>query len=97
MTQTKRFIGRTRELALLKQFTEKQSASLIVVKGRRRIGKSTLINKFAEPYTFFQFEGLAPTRETTAQMQRNTFAQQLAQQTGLPEILADDWMKLFQL
>jgi len=97
MTISKRFIGRTRELSLLKQFTEKQSASLIVIRGRRRIGKSTLIKKFAEPYIFYQFEGLAPTRETTAQMQRNTFAQQLARQTGLPEVVADDWIKLFQL
>ena len=93
----KRFFGREGEIALLKSLFDKASSSFIVVRGRRRIGKSTLIKKFAEPYTFYSFEGIVPTPETTAQSQRNTFSRQLSSQTGLPEVFADDWMKLFQL
>lgn len=76
---------------------DKPTSSFIVVRGRRRIGKSTLIKHFAKPYTFYAFEGLPPVSNTTAQQQRDEFARQLSHQTGLPAILADDWIKLFQL
>jgi AAA+ ATPase superfamily predicted ATPase len=35
-----RFIGRDIELETLQQFKKKRTASLIVIRGRRRIGKS---------------------------------------------------------
>src|SRR5690242_5465104 len=82
---------------MLKRFLRKKTASLIVVKGRRRIGKSRLIEEFAKDFTFYSFAGLAPTEKTTAQSQRDEFAKQLSEQTGLPEIKADDWNKLFLL
>ncbi|MDF1761142.1 MAG: ATP-binding protein [Coxiellaceae bacterium] len=91
------FVGRLKELNCLKPYLEKQTASLIVVRGRRRIGKSRLIKEFAKNSTFYSFAGLAPTKQTTAQMQRDHFALQLSQQTELPEVKADDWTKLFQL
>jgi AAA+ ATPase superfamily predicted ATPase len=37
-----KFIGRKQELQTLKNLLYKRSASLIVIKGRRRIGKSRL-------------------------------------------------------
>ena len=40
------FIGRERELASLKEFYEKDRIGMIVIYGRRRIGKSTLITEF---------------------------------------------------
>lgn len=91
------FIGREAELSRLRQFLHKKTASLIVIRGRRRIGKSRLVEEFAKGSTFYSFAGLAPTKETTAQSQRDVFAAQLSEQTGLPEIKADDWSKLFQL
>ncbi len=91
-----RFTGREPELALLKRFTRKKTASLIVVKGRRRIGKSRLIEEFAKPYRFYHFAGIPPTAKTTAQSQRNEFASQLAKQ-GVAHIKADDWNALFWL
>jgi len=68
---------------------------LIVIKGRRRVGKSRLAEEFAATTTFYRFTGLAPDKNTTAQSQRNRFALQLHQQTGLPEFKTDDWSKLF--
>ena len=91
------FVGRKSELAELTRFTKKKTSSLIIVKGRRRIGKSRLIEEFAKGRTFYSFIGLFPTPETTAQSQRDEFARQLNLKTGLPEVRADDWSKLFAL
>lgn len=93
----KRFIGREAELQILQNQMDKPTASFIVVRGRRRIGKSTLIKHFAKPHTFYAFEGLPPSSGTTAQQQRDEFSRQLSDQTRLPSITADDWIKLFQL
>ncbi len=43
-----KFIGREEELKLLGHLLSKKSASLVVIKGRRRIGKSRLIEEFAK-------------------------------------------------
>lgn len=91
------FIGRKTELEALSKLLKKNVASLVVVQGRRRIGKSRLIEEFAKKHTFFQFSGLPPTNETTLQSQLNEFSRQLSVQTGLPEIHANDWTKLFAL
>lgn len=90
------FIGRQRELSLLNRFISKKTASLLVIRGRRRIGKSRLIEEFAKNSTFYSFSGIAPTPKTTAQSQRDEFASQLGQQ-GLPRVKADDWNTLFWL
>ncbi len=97
MDKKRMFVGRTKELAMLRRFLDKRSASLIIVRGRRRVGKSRLIKEFAKLGRFYSFVGIAPTPETTAQMQRDRFSKQLSEQTGLPEVRADDWSKLFQL
>ena len=91
-----KFIGREKELAILNRFTQKKTASFLVVRGRRRIGKSRLIEEFAKPYKFYSFSGIAPTEKTTAQSQRDEFASQFNKQ-GLPKVKADDWNDLFWL
>lgn len=91
------FIGRKKELKALNKLLNKVTASLVVIKGRRRIGKSRLIEVFAKDKLFCSFSALAPTKETTAQSQRDEFARQLAAQFGLPGIKSDDWGTLFTL
>ncbi|MDR3477633.1 MAG: ATP-binding protein [Gammaproteobacteria bacterium] len=97
MNKTAPFVGREPELKELRKFFNKKSSSLIVVKGRRRIGKSRLIEEFARDCEFYQFSGLPPTDKSTAQSQRDEFSRQLSEQTGLPELQSDDWSKLFYL
>ena len=97
MGHERQFIGRNAELEKLASLLRKKSASLVVIRGRRRIGKSRLIEESAKGMTFYSFAGLAPTKETTAQSQRDVFSYQLSEQTGLPNVKADDWAKLFQL
>lgn len=94
------FVGRNEELAILGALLKKKSASLVVIKGRRRIGKSRLVEELAARHpsaAFYVFSGLVPQPDTTAQSERDEFASQLHSQTGLPEIKADDWNKLFLL
>lgn len=53
------FVGRKKELKLLEEAYRSPKAELVVVYGRRRIGKSSLVKKFAEgkPY-FYKFEAI---------------------------------------
>lgn len=92
-----RFVGRKDVLARLGKLFDKKSASLATVTGRRRIGKSRLIEEFAKDKPFFHFSGIPPTPETTAQSQRDVFAKQLGDKIGLSGIQASDWSDLFKL
>jgi len=44
----KMFVGRERELNLLNKLYHKNNFQMVVMYGRRRIGKTTLIKKFIE-------------------------------------------------
>lgn len=94
MTKTSNFIGRESELRLLSKFIKKKTASLLVIRGRRRIGKSRLIAEFAarSKIKLLSFEGLAPEKGVTAQHQRNEFAKQM----GFSSLMATDWSDLFR-
>jgi len=91
------FVGRKEELGRLSSFLKKKSASLIVVKGRRRIGKSRLIEEFSKGKRFLRFVGIPPTAKITEQFQRDIFAEQLGKQIALEGIVAQDWSTLFSL
>lgn len=91
------FVGRKEELKRLSSLFKKKSASLVVVRGRRRIGKSRLIEEFAKGKRFFSFAGIPPTTAIDAQTQRDVFAQQLGEQIGLTGMVAYDWSLLFSL
>ncbi len=95
MVEVAQFIGRRKELEYLKLLLKKRTASLVVIKGRRRIGKSRLVEEFAEGMTFYQFSGLPPDEKTTAQHQRNEFAHQLSSQTSFPVLPFEDWHQIF--
>lgn len=88
------FIGRKKELELLQHQMRHKNAAFVVVRGRRRIGKSRLIEEFAKGSTFYSLSGIVPTDKTTAQLQRDEFAGQLAKH-GCPWVKAQDWSDLF--
>ncbi len=54
------FVGRKREWDLLNGLWKKNIASFVVIKGRRRIGKSRLIEKFSENTNVISLSGLSP-------------------------------------
>lgn len=67
------FYGRVEELERLSLLRKKKTSSLVVIKGRRRIGKSRLILEFSKNVKTFMFIGLPPSEGTTAQTQREYF------------------------
>jgi uncharacterized protein len=91
------FVGREAEIQELTELQQKNVASLVVVQGRRRIGKSRLMEEFAKNQKFYSIAGIAPTKETTEQIQRDEFARQLSEQFGIPKFSMDDWGNLFTL
>lgn len=91
---TTRFIGRRKEIEGLKNLMRKKSASLVVIKGRRRIGKTRLAEQFGENFdTHYVFAGLAPSRVTTSQEQKLEFLRQMKRQ-GIRSFGDDDWGSL---
>jgi|JI10StandDraft_1071094.scaffolds.fasta_scaffold02423_20 AAA+ ATPase superfamily predicted ATPase len=91
------FIGRKRELKSLNELAKKKSASLVVIRGRRRIGKSRLIQEFGKSKIFFHFSGIPAEEKTTAQDQRDIFSLQLGKKLALQGISSHDWSTLFSL
>ena len=86
-----RFIGREHELARLKELLKKKTSSLVVIRGRRRIGKSRLTEEFAKqfPKAYF-FTALPPDDKITSPMQREEFVRQLQLQK-VPRLGGDSW------
>lgn len=89
-----KFIGRTEELKRLESTTGK-GPTLIVMRGRRRIGKSRLVQEYAKSKRFLEFSGLAPTEHMTAQTQRDHFANQLIPQLKTPACTFNSWYDAF--
>ena len=90
-----KFIGRYKQLSILKQLITKKVASLVVVKGRRRIGKSRLAEEFSRQFQkAYMFTGLPPDLKVTAEQQRTEFIRQLREQQ-IPSSGSQDWGDLF--
>ena len=90
------FIGRTQELDLLKGLAQQSKAKLVVMRGRRRIGKSRLVEEASNQCRLLSFSGIAPIEGVSAQDQRQTFSNQLSRQLNLPEMVFRDWDQLFE-
>lgn len=87
-----KFIGRQEELKKLLALSKKKSASFVVVRGRRRIGKSRLIEEFSKYFDkFYTFIGLAPEEGVTPHDQLEEFSRQIAQQFTAPYARYKDW------
>ena len=93
----RKFFGREQQLEKLDALWRKGTSSFVVIAGRRRIGKSTLVEEFAarSRCTFIELVGLAPDEKMTNQRQIDNFCERLAKATGLPEAKADCWPKAF--
>ncbi|MCH9608587.1 MAG: hypothetical protein S4CHLAM45_11650 [Chlamydiales bacterium] len=93
------FIGREHEIGGLLRLIDKSTASLVTVQGRRRVGKSRLIEEFAKKtgYTFYRFSGLPPRVGLSPQDQRNEFSRAFGEQLGLKGFSSSDWGDLFAL
>lgn len=91
------FVGRENAFEQLNGLLQKKTATLAVVSGRRRIGKSRLIEEFGKNHRFLEFIGIPPDIGITADDQRAVFGQKLGQSIGFPALRANDWSDLFQM
>ncbi len=90
------FIGRKKELTRLRRLKRLKKATLVVIKGRRRVGKSTLIKEFSKGKKFISLSGNPPTPGITDQKQRDEFADQLTSQLNLPRTTFLTWSDAFR-
>lgn len=92
------FFGREEELETLAALWRKPVASLVTCRGRRRIGKSTLIAEFASRSRarFIEIAGEAPSSKTDNSTQLNAFSKQLAEQTSWTGGKIGDWFDAFK-
>ena len=91
------FIGRERELASLALLLEKGTASIVACRGRRRIGKSTLIKEFANRngLKLINIDGLPLRKRQTNHDQLVNFALKLAKSTGHDIGIPQNWFEAF--
>jgi hypothetical protein len=92
-----KFIGREKEMAAFEAQLSLKRPALMVVRGRRRVGKSRLVAECAKKRIFLPFSGLAPDpkKRLTAQDQRDAFGYQLARHFKLPTMTFRDWSDAF--
>ena len=91
------FVGRDYQLKLLSSVWDKESSSLVVVSGRRRIGKSTLIERFAEKSRcrFIEIEGLPPDANMTNERQLANFCERIGKSAQIEAPQAKNWAEAF--
>lgn len=89
------FVGRKAELDALERLLMKKASSLAVIWGRRRIGKSTLIEEFLKGKNAWSFSGLPPQAHKTSQEEINYFTAQMARNIQMPELKTSDWSEVF--
>tara|TARA_B100000989_G_scaffold298818_1_gene290170 strand:+ start:1789 stop:3222 length:1434 start_codon:yes stop_codon:yes gene_type:complete len=90
------FTGRELEMRRLCDLLDKKSASLIIIKGRRRIGKSRLLEEFSKKMKrTISLTGLPVSAETTAQSQRDEFCRQCNLELNTRYESHGDWGDIF--
>lgn len=91
------FYGRKSQFEQLNRLFHKQVGSFVTCRGRRRVGKSTLIEKFANDKgaRFLKLEGVKPKPKYTNEHELRAFAEQLAAQTGAESTSPSNWLNAF--
>ena len=91
------FFGRKEQLESLASLWGKRVSSLVTCRGRRRIGKSTLIKEFAKKTSarFIKIEGARPEDGLSNKDALRAFVDQLAAQTRCERSLPENWLEAF--
>ena len=92
------FYGREDILEDMMSLWGKRVSSLVTCRGRRRIGKSTLVAEFARKSSarFIRIEGIKPKRGFTNADELQNFAMFLSLQTGATAESYDNWAQAFK-
>ena len=91
------FVGRERALKDLQALWGRDHGVLVTCRGRRRIGKSTLIEEFAarSAERFICIEGLPPRKGMSDALQRRWFCEKVAEYSGHDAVFAATWSLAF--
>ena len=89
---TEKLIGREYECEELKRCLESDRSELVIVYGRRRIGKTFLIEQYFEKHFDFWFVGV---RGLTTKNQLRRFAKVLKEYSGVSSYHFSDWFDAF--
>lgn len=92
--KTKHIIGRTKECERLENCMESDTAQLIIVYGRRRVGKTYLINEFFANSFAFKLTG---TYAQDKGVQLKNFTAELNRRTKKNHKTPSDWYQAFGL
>lgn len=91
----KKFIDRKSEIEFLNQEYNKSESSLIILYGRRRIGKTSLIKEFGKDKNMIYFLATEESETQNIDMFKNTIANNLNNEV-LRATKADNWEILFK-
>ncbi len=90
----KKIIGRTKEYARLDKCMREETAQLVMVYGRRRVGKTFLINQYFENSFSFKLTG-AYNRPKSVQLQ--AFTSELNRKTHKNNTVPSTWTEAFEM
>lgn len=85
-------IGRHEECDILKECLESSRSEFVIVCGRRRIGKTFLIDQFFENRYDFSFVG---KHRTKTQTQLSYFSKAMRKYSGMKQTAYADWYDAF--
>ena len=90
----KKILGREEECRRLERCMDADNAQLVIVYGRRRVGKTFLINQFFENKFAFKITGIyGESRE----VQLKNFVTALKRSSGKNYDIPSDWYEAFEL
>lgn len=87
-----KFIGRKEELEILNDALESHEAEMVAVIGRRRVGKTFLVNTVYNRRIIFELTGI---QDASLQKQLKNFRYQLGEASGKSEEKPADWFDAF--
>ena len=88
----KAFIGRQKEIQQLQDCVNSEQSQLVIVYGRRRVGKSYLINEFFD--NTFDFKLVGDLKLNKGGQLLN-FYNELKRKTGKDEVVPKNWREAF--
>lgn len=95
MGKPSKFVGRAEEIALIQKLANREDAHILTVYGRRRVGKTELIEHTLKSRTLLKLEGI---ENGDMQMQMDRVLHQLSKRFGdvnIARMQFRSWMALF--
>lgn len=87
-------IGRKEEIKILNELLESSKAEMVAVIGRRRVGKTFLVDNIYEKHITFKQTGV---RNASSENQLRTFSKKIEELSGEKMAAPTDWLDAFTL